>query len=67
MVVELRSSIAFTAGAGHKARQVSELLRQRATQVQQLAETLGKHRSHSGYAMLTTELRRLADQIEEMP
>lgn len=67
MVAELRSSVAFTAGASHKARQVSELLRQRATQVQQLADMLGKNRSHSGYAMLTTELRRLADQIEEMP
>jgi hypothetical protein len=67
MVAELRSSIAFTAGAGHKARQIAELLRSRATQVQQLADMLGKHRSHSGYAMLTTELRRLADQIEEMP
>lgn len=66
-VAELRSSVAFTAGAGHKARQVAELLRSRATQIQQLAETLDKHRSPSGYSMLTTELRRLADQIEEMP
>jgi alkylated DNA nucleotide flippase Atl1 len=64
MVAELRSSVAFTAGAGHKARQVAELLRQRASHVQALSEMLGTHR---GYRMVCAELRRLADQIDVMP
>lgn len=64
MVAELRSSVAFTAGASHKARQVSELLRQRASHVQALSDIRGTTR---GYRMVCAELRRLADQIDEMP
>ena len=59
MVAELRSSVAFTAGAAHKARQVAELLRQRATDLQQLPGPTSRS--------VITELRRMADLIEELP
>lgn len=64
MVAELRSSVAYTAGAVNTRRQIAELLRARASHVQALSEMLGTNR---GYRMVAAELRRLADQIEEMP
>jgi hypothetical protein len=65
MVAELRSSVAFTAGAANSRRQIAELLRARASHVQALEQLLPS--SPKGYRMVATELRRMADQIQEMP
>ena len=54
---ELRVSVGWSAGIGHERRRVSDMLRQRATLLQQLPGPTPR--------AVVTELRRLADQIEE--
>ena len=64
LIAELRSSIGWCAGVGHERRRCAELLRARASHIGQLSEHFPRDKS---YRMLEAELRRLADQIEEIP
>jgi len=59
-------SHAYTCGAQNTQRSIAERLRARATHVQQLSEHFPSSRRW-GYTMLATELRRLADELEEIP
>jgi hypothetical protein len=62
-ILELRDSVAWSAGTAYERRRIGELLRQRAAHVDVLHETFRK----PGYAMVSAELRRLAYQLDEMP
>lgn len=64
MVQELRDSVAFIAGQGHERRNIAELLRARASNLQILADAFP---SNASYRMTLAELRRMADQLEAMP
>lgn len=61
-VHELRDSVAFSAGIGHERRRIAERLRQRASHIDVLWERFNQR----GYRMTSTELRRMADEIEGM-
>ena len=55
-ILELRDSVAWAAGVGHERRRITELLRQRATLLQQLPGPTSRS--------VQADLRRLADLIE---
>ena len=55
-ILELRDSVAWSAGVGHERRRITELLRQRATLLQQTPGPTSRS--------VQAELRRLADLIE---
>jgi hypothetical protein len=60
---ELRDSVAFAAGVSYERRRMGEQLRQRANLVDALYEQF----SQKGYLMVLSELRRLAQELEELP
>jgi hypothetical protein len=58
-ILELRDSVAWAAGVGYERRRFGELLRQRATLLQQLQGPQPR--------AVVRELRRLADEIDKEP
>lgn len=62
--IEFRDSVAFAAGCSYERRRIGEVIRQRAKLLTALEEHGTAGRCHR---MITAELRRLADQIDEAP
>ncbi len=58
-ILELRDSVAWSAGVAHERRRIGELLRQRAILLRELPGPTSRS--------VQTELKRLADLIEEAP
>jgi hypothetical protein len=57
-VQDLRDSVAWSAGIGHERRRMAERLRQRAADLRDLPGPTSRS--------VQAELRRLADELEEM-
>lgn len=58
-ILELRDSVAWAAGTAYERRRISEILRQRASLLQQLPGPTSRS--------VVAELRMLAEQIEQAP